>query len=84
MDVGWVPNILPILSSTLTDHLTIFPRQLPSIAIVININMTIIDEYNYDYLFAYVRAVGSFFLVRGLSKNFDHHGWPTTKSFNTG
>ena len=27
-----------------------------------------------------IRAVGSFFMVGGLSKNVDHQGWPTTKS----
>ena len=43
--------------------------------------MTINDGYNYDYLFACVRTVGSFFLMWGLTKNFDHHGWPMTKSF---
>ena len=26
------------------------------------------------------RAVGGFFIVEGLSKSVDHHGWPATKN----
>ena len=73
MGAGWISNISPrYLSPSST---------IKSIAIIINVNMTIIDGYYYDYLFACFRTVGSFFLMWGLTKNFDHHGWPTTKSF---
>ena len=39
-------------------------------------------EINYEQmaiLWTYYRAVGIFFMV-GLSKNFGHYGWPTTKN----